>query len=329
LNELDIEANVVLINTVSKKEISEWLPSPLNFNHATVRVKIDGEYYYFDPTISYQRGNLKDFFYPDYQIGLVVDKGTSALSKINFKSKSEQNIKEYIKVADIEGGATLVVNTIYKGAEADDIRAQFSRNSINELMQQYQKFYHTYFEGIKIDSITFSDIDSTGIFSTEEQYKIPNFFTTDDQGIKKFSFSSFIIKDFVNGTSEKDRKMPFHLAFPMKCHEEIIIEMPRDWTVEEGSLHLKNQCFSYDRIFSVEYNKVKLTTDYENLKDHVSVNEFNSFFKDMKAFEEEGFELSFDEFNVGSKKSVSNTPAYILLFLFIIVGGYLLLYRKI
>ena len=41
LRAMNIDASPVLINTVSKKSISELLPAPTDFDHLTVRVKLD------------------------------------------------------------------------------------------------------------------------------------------------------------------------------------------------------------------------------------------------------------------------------------------------
>jgi hypothetical protein len=71
LNAMSIEASPVLINTDSKRSINVLLPAPTDFNHVTVRVKLDNVYYWFDPTIAYQRGEIKNLFYPDYKLGLL------------------------------------------------------------------------------------------------------------------------------------------------------------------------------------------------------------------------------------------------------------------
>jgi hypothetical protein len=69
----------------------------------TVRVKLDGVYYWYDPTIAFQRGDIKDLFYPDYQSGLVIADSTTALTSIAFRNNSYQHINEYFRVNRYEG----------------------------------------------------------------------------------------------------------------------------------------------------------------------------------------------------------------------------------
>ncbi|MES1249500.1 MAG: DUF3857 domain-containing transglutaminase family protein, partial [Chitinophaga rupis] len=76
LHALGIEASPVFINTTDKQEIMNWLPTPLAFDHVTVRVRLGDKYYWFDPTISFQRGGIKDIAYPAYKCGLVLTNTT-------------------------------------------------------------------------------------------------------------------------------------------------------------------------------------------------------------------------------------------------------------
>ena len=196
LNALGIEANPVLINTDIKKNISTLLPAPTDFDHVTVRVKLDNIYYWFDPTIAYQRGNIKNLFYPDYQAGLVISDSTASLTSIEFRNTSSLHVRDYFTVRSMFGGGYLKVVSVFQGSTADEQRNNFNNQSISELMRSYQKFYASYYEDIKADSLTYIDNDSTGVFITTEYYHIPNFWTIDkNKGNKFFShlLSSIIL----------------------------------------------------------------------------------------------------------------------------------------
>jgi len=86
LKALGIEAAPVFINTTDKQEIMGWLPTPLAFDHVTVRVSLRDKYYWFDPTISFQRGGINDISYPDYKCGLVLSDTTTGLSVIRYRT---------------------------------------------------------------------------------------------------------------------------------------------------------------------------------------------------------------------------------------------------
>ncbi len=136
LRGMGIKADPVLINTSFKKTLHQWLPAANAFDHVTVRVLIDGMYYWFDPTISDQRGNIKELSYPDYQCGLVVTDTTTALTDIRAMSKPKINIKEVFTIPDLNGKATMVATTTYNSYAADEIRDEFKNNSVFEIQKK-------------------------------------------------------------------------------------------------------------------------------------------------------------------------------------------------
>jgi hypothetical protein len=312
LNALHIDASPVLINTVSKKNINAMLPAPTNFDHVTVRIKLDNQFYWFDPTISYQRGDIKNIFYPDYQAGLVIDAATDTLSAIEFRNISSVHVKEYFKVGAMSGGGTLVVTSTFQGSEADDLRNAFNSETISEKMTSYQKFYATYFEDIKADSLTFADDDSTGIFTTKEYYSLPNFWTLEKSGMKKFSFSAFTINSVIYKPKEKERTMPFRLLYPAKYTEELVIDLPEDWKVTDSETHLKNNNYILNSRFYCLLNQVYLTTEYESLKDHTIQEESAKYFKDLKEYDDAAdFEITSGDDTL-LKKDSGNSAVNIL-----------------
>ena len=292
LNAMHIEASPVLINTVVKKSLNALLPAPTNFDHVTVRVKLDKDVYWFDATIANQRGDLKDIFYPDYQSGLVVTDSTRDLTTIPFRNTSSVFVKEYFKVGAMSGGGRLIVTSIFKGGEADDTRAAFKNESISDKMISYQKFYATYYPDIKADSLNYTDDDSTGIFTTTEYYSLPDFWTVSKTKVSKFSFFSFIIDGVIRKPKEKNRTMPFSLIYPAKYREEITIELPDEWKVTEDETELKNKNFNFSSRFYCTYNMVHLNTDYENYNDYTDPEEAAAYFKELKEYDELNFQVT-------------------------------------
>jgi hypothetical protein len=306
------EATPVLVNTERKKAIGNYLPAPNAFNHVTVRVRLDKTDYWFDPTISYQRGSIDNIFYPDYQVGLVISDTTTTLTTIPFRNISSQHVKEYFKVASMLGSGTLAVTTTYRGADADVARNSFNSESIPDLMTSYQKFYAGFYEDIKADSLSFTDNDSTGVFVSNEYYHLPDFWTVDKAKVSRFSISPFIINSIFRKPKEKKRTMPFGLGFPAKYTEDVVVDLPENWKATESEMHLKNKSYSFDSRFYCEYNRVYLQSDYQNFKDHTSVEEAPEYFKGFAEYEDAAsFDLTY-----GGKEKVSDPsliPALLLL----------------
>lgn len=326
LKAMGISSDVVLINTVSKKELTNLLPAPTDFDHVTIRVKLNNTYYWFDPTIAFQRGNIKNLFYPDYQTGLVISNSTSDLTNIVFRNLSYQHTKEIFKVAGMYGSGTLSVTSLFSGSDADIIRSDFNTESNSELINNYEKFYGNYYDNIKADSLTYSDDDSSGIFTTHEYYTLPKFWKVEKGDVNKFSISSFIIENSFRKPKEKERKMPFKMPYPMNYKEEVIVDLPSDWTVHQGETHLKNAGFEFNSKFYCVYNRVHIATDYKNLKDNVTADEAPAYFKDLKAYDEGSYyDLTYglDDFTAKQTQTSKKDILLSVLILIIIAGGFI------
>ena len=116
---LGIEAIPVLINTRARFSLDAWQPSPFAFDHVIVKAKINGNTYWFDPTISYQRGGLDHYYPPSYERALPLRTGSSALEPIPAPTSGRGSI-ESVEAYNRENGQsviTLNVTTTYRGAE--------------------------------------------------------------------------------------------------------------------------------------------------------------------------------------------------------------------
>jgi transglutaminase-like putative cysteine protease len=280
LQKLGIECSPVLINSGSKKALLDWLPSPKAFDHVTVRVKLTDGYHWFDPTISYQRGGINDISYPDYQCGLVVAPGTESLTRINTKEPGMVNVKEVFDIAKVPGDVRFIVTTNYSGSFADNTRDDFNTTSRYELLKDYRNYYLDYYEDIVGDSLAYEDNEKTGVFTTVEYYTIHNLWELKN-GERAASFSSYVIDGVIKKPKETQRKMPYALQYPAHYKEEVEVDLPEDWNVEESSGDLKNEGFEMKANFSYHNRKLLLQYEYESLKDNISPDETEKFLKDL------------------------------------------------
>ena len=63
LRDLGINAKPVLVSVSYRKGFGDWLPSPKLFDHAIVRVELDGRQYWLDPTALQNAKNIETFGY--------------------------------------------------------------------------------------------------------------------------------------------------------------------------------------------------------------------------------------------------------------------------
>jgi hypothetical protein len=295
LQHMGIEANPVLINTVYKKSIYNWLPSPGAFNHTTVRVKIRNDYYFFDPTIAFQRGAIKDIYYPDYECGFIINDTTTGISDIPFHQNGEVKIKENFSIPDMKGNAKLTVTTTYSGTYADDVRYNYKNSSNYEMLKDYKDFYASYFEKIQADSLVISDNDNSGYFTTKEYYSIDSFWSV-DKGVKTAAFSSFVIQSILQKPKDMQRTMPFWIRYPAKYHESIVIDLPFEWDAGNSKENINCNAFMLNANFSYRNKKIVLDYDYESYKNHVTPQDAKEFFAALKQSDEsQGYSISYNE----------------------------------
>src|SRR6218665_121129 len=285
LKALGVQAYPVLINTYNKKEIENWAPSADIFDHATVKAIVNDREYWFDPTISYQRGNIDMISYPDYQVGLVVAPGTTDLSRINKKEPGKVDIEETFDIKDMKGDARFTVVSRYSGTFADDTRSTFHGSSRYEILKHYREYYATYHEDIKGDSISYTDNEATGEFIVKEYYSIENLWEVKD-GKKKAVFSPYIILGLLKTPSDKKRKMPFALRYPLKYREKVVINTPKYWGAEDSKDYIDIAPFKLKAGFEQTANAVVLSYDYETLQDYVAPEKTQEFLDAVSTIED-------------------------------------------
>jgi hypothetical protein len=318
LRELGLEAYPVLNNTFYKKTILSWLPTPYAFDHATACVKFNGKTYWFDPTISYQRGPLQAISYPDYQTGLVLQPGTTGFTTIPLQDIGSVDAKEIFTVESLYGSTKLKVVTNFTGSFADNTRYSYQNNSLAEIKKTYKEFYASYFKKLEIDSVTYQDDEVTGTFTTIEHYTV-NDFWSQEASKRRVLLEPYLINSIMKKPKESNRTMPYALSFPTRYHEAIEVRLPEDWPVEESSADVRDVAFSLRSHFSQPASdKVLLEYDYENLRDYIDPAQTARFLEKMSEAEKAmGYELYSTPGSTftGFKSSRSNgfTIAYVVL----------------
>lgn len=324
LNAMHIQANPVLINTSDKRSITDWLPSPYNFDHATVQVVLNNKTYWFDATIAYQRGPIDSISYPDYQTGLVITDTTTSLTKITYKQIGRVNVKEVFNMESINTPVQFIVITSSSGSFADDVRYQFKNNSDYEMQKEYKDYYSSYFDGINNDSLRFYDDEATGVVTTYEYYTIDSFWKV-SKGVKKVSFEPFVLNGFLKQPDDKKRTMPFAITFPAKYHEEIEVNLPEKWKAKPSSYHVNSPVFSLSREYTYADKTILLTYDFENYKDCVLPEETSTFLTNMNALNEGlAYSLTYENHLSGSDSSdAKKTPLTNIVFAAIMILGFI------
>jgi hypothetical protein len=283
-----------------------------------VRVKINNDIYWFDPTISYQRGDIKSISFPNYQCGLVISELNNSLATIPFNEKGMIDAKEIFNVQDMSGKASLVVLTKYSGKYADIARDDFKNNSRYEMLKKYKEYYTGYFDNLKEDSISYVDDEESGIVTTNEYYTIKDFWEFKD-GITTASLQPFLINEVLKKPETGNRTVPFALNMPVNYKEEIEINLPEDWEIEESSDIIKTPSSLFKYSYYGSGRKVVLNYEYKHLKDFVATDELESYLAGYKKINDHcAFELTYNDnttsFVKGSSTSTEPVGVFPILY---------------
>ena len=309
LKAMNIGSNPVLISTTDKANVGDMLPSPSCFDHCTIQAIVNNKTYWFDPTISFQRGSLNDISFPNYKAGLVVSDTANGLSVIPFHEKGLSVIKEYFEIPDMTGKAYFKVVTKMTGSVADEARDNYNNSSLNQIKTKYKDFYAFYFDKITADSLTYQNDDSSGIFITSEYYTIDDIWKMEN-GEKKLSLSSYIISSIMTQPADKNRHMPFYQIFPANYIEHIELAMPDDWSVKEFDDEIVCSGFKFTATSGAVRNQVFLDYKYQSLKDNISPAESKNYFaKYRQASDATGFELTYNDNKISNHTSTSQVSS--------------------
>ena len=284
----DIDANPALINTYYGEKITQFMPSPIVFNHEVVMAEIDDKYYWIDPTISLQRGVLTDNFFPNYGKALLIKPMESEPRSISETPAGKMVVNEIYRIGKIGEDASLEVQSSYSRNFADDTRSQFASSSISDLEKGYLDFYtnnNKDFHLELLDSLRYEDNPKENSFRSFEKYSIKEIWKRPDSSKRIYTAAFFgqILSDQLRSLPDKKRKNPISLNHPYNLDYTIKIFLPEAWTAsnEEKTINRDSYKFSYQAKYDALENAITLHYTYETLKDFIPAIKSSEFVRDV------------------------------------------------
>jgi hypothetical protein len=306
LRALGVQAYPVLINTDEKDRLNQELPSPNDFDHATVKVVLEDKSYWLDPTIAFQRGRLKDLSFPDFECGLVLSDTTQSLSPIPLQGESVTDVSEVVTMDNLSGPGRLEVTTKFKGSYADDLRSDINTSSLSEIQKNYLKFYNDFYKGVKVaDSLKVEDVAPDGSMVTHESYTIGQLWVKREMGIKA-SFNALSVSSILPDIKDKTRETPFEIRYPEHYKERLEIRLPEAWKFSQEDKDINTSQFTFHTSESSTPTTVDLTYEYKALQDNVPADMIRETDSTLDKIQDElGYELSQ---NLTASDGPSETP---------------------
>ena len=281
-----VEADAALVNTFLADKLNERLPSPIVFDHVILRAKLGGETYWLDPTLTYQRGTLRDVSVDDYHMALVVHKSENKPVSIRRKASAgpTKTVNEKLVIQAYGGAADLTVETIYRGAAADDMRAYTSRSSLDDLQKEYLNYYLRVYPAVtNIAQLVLTDDTQANRLTTLEKYSIAQVWEKPTKPTDDFtaSFDANAITEATPLPRISERTMPLHVRFPTHIRHVLSIDLPA-----EGAFPTENKIVE-DEFQKFEFNATHVGTNlllafnFETRADSVPAQKVPAYLKNL------------------------------------------------
>ena len=273
LRALGIEACPVLVNATLGRTIEDWRPSASAFDHCIAAVQCDGQTYWLDPTINYQRGPLAAHYLPAYGCGLVISPQTTSLAMIpQATGLPKTTTIEYFQIRGKTKPAELKVVTIAEGRDADNLRELFATTKRTDIEKNYSHFYSDLYPGIKMSSpIAIGDDQQHDTVQTTEFYSIDKVWTQPDKGGKyRCEFYPSAIAALLVQPVDTDRKLPLGVDFPQHQILRTEVTLPEAWPFDADKKTIFDPAFTFRKDCRCAGNKLVMEYEYQSLTDSVS-----------------------------------------------------------
>jgi transglutaminase-like putative cysteine protease len=247
LDKMGIEAYVALTDLDEGHGLAELKPAIWSFDHAIVKVVVDGATYWMDPTASHEAGDIYSSTVPDYGYALPLSGGDQQQLEpieVPYNSIWTSNVDEVYEFGVL--GAYFTVTTIWDGPAANSFRQRVGSAPLAQISEDYLDYYAHRYPGIRLLApIAVEDDKSLNRMVVTERYLIPTTALYADGLREDFEFSADDFASMLPDPQVKPRVAPMDLgALSNAYHRVSVYGAPIDFTVPDA-VSLYNDGFSY------------------------------------------------------------------------------------
>ncbi len=273
LRALGMEACPVLVNAASERAIEDWQPTAGAFDHCIAMVQCDGQTYWLDPTMNYQRGPLAAHYLPAYERGLVISPKTTGLTAIpQMTGLPRTTTTEYFQLRGKAEPAELKVITLAEGRDADSLREFFAATKRSDIEKNYTDYYSRLYPGTKRSSpIALEDDEQQNRVQTTEFYSMDKVWTRPGKdGKYRCDFYPSAIAALLKKPVDKDRLLPLGINFPQHQILRTEVTLPEAWPADADKKAVFDPAFTFRRDCRCARNKLVMEYEYQSLADSVA-----------------------------------------------------------
>jgi transglutaminase-like putative cysteine protease len=247
LGRMGIEAQVALTDLDAGYALPMELPTLGAFDHMIVRIVVDGQSHWVDPTASHQGGGFATAAPPDYGFALpLAGEGQHGLEAIVISPENawSTDVTERFQFTPL--GVAMDVTTIYQGGAADNMRERWARTPASQITADYLDYYSGRYPGLRVlENTSIRDDRQANRLEMLERYFLPNDALADSDLSTQFAFSAddftANLPDHLSGT----RQAPLLVGGPAKARHRVVVRgAPIEFTPPED-VRISNPAFDF------------------------------------------------------------------------------------
>jgi transglutaminase-like putative cysteine protease len=309
LEAFGIRAVPALVNTGWCGGIEDMLPSPNVFDHVIVRLEFpDGRVRWIDATSTHQGGPLDARGIRGYGLALPLASGVNALERVvpAAESRDRTSVRERFVSDAFDAPALLSVETVYRGAAADRMRARLATTSRADLSRSFLQYYaQNYPEIEETAAFAVDDRRAENVLTLTEAYRITAFWErVDASSPYRAMVYPDAVSDEMQRPSKTMRRSPYRLSHPVHIEQETELKLPEGWDDPAERSAIENPWFVLRMSSTGTKDGFTYRTSYESRASRVDAAAVPAYARDVdRALKEMGWELTYQPSRLGSSGS--------------------------
>ena len=275
-----VDAVPVLVSSRFKAGVQSFIATPLVFDHAIVRVVLNGNTNYVDVTRPFQRGPLNRRFADHFGAGVLLDETSPGLIFILASNAAmpRTKIEEDFDVSR-NGATELVVTSTFEGRDADLVRQGLASASEDSMEKNLLTHYKRYYPGIgATDRPRLHDDESVNRVQIRRKYFIPNIWRPALQtNFITCGFASYGIFDRLYIPAKRERKRPLAVVFPDNFIHTMRIKTQEPWRIIPRDKVIRNKGFLFHNRVTSTNNHIEVTAQILPLSHGVAVEDLPEY----------------------------------------------------
>jgi lipoprotein NlpI len=227
LRRMGIPAQPVLVSTMGRRRMTQWLPSPVVFDHAIVKADVAGTSYFLDPTRQGQVGKLSAMgqMWDGVEV-LVVQAGNDKFTTIETTQATaltRSNLEEKIRLPRFAGEGEIEVKQTWTGVAAEVWRVAYPQLTKERMAKLLMEPYERRYPGARpVADIALYDDPVNNIFTATMKLKSPTVASLSSAGLR-VNYEASNMYETLRPPPTSIRTLP--LALPYKAAGRYAIEI--------------------------------------------------------------------------------------------------------